>query len=174
SHIWSETPLLHEAGVEDAELAICLTNDDKVNLLAAVMAKREGAQRTLCLVNEPGLKEVREELGIDITLDPRGVTVSTILQHIRRGRITGLQTFADGAAEALEGIVLATSPLAGKSLRTLDLPEDVSVCALVRGDKVYFRRDDVTIETNDRVIFFALKGAVPKVEQLFRVSLEYF
>ncbi|MCH8521418.1 Trk system potassium transporter TrkA [Glycocaulis sp.] len=166
--------LLHEAGVEDAELAICLTNDDKVNLLAAVMAKREGAQRTLCLVNEPGLKEVREELGIDITLDPRGVTVSTILQHIRRGRITGLQTFADGAAEALEGIVLATSPLAGKSLRTLDLPEDVSVCALVRGDKVYFRRDDVTIETNDRVIFFALKGAVPKVEQLFRVSLEYF
>ncbi|MFN3835963.1 MAG: Trk system potassium transporter TrkA [Glycocaulis sp.] len=166
--------LLCEAGVEDAELAICLTNDDKVNLLASVMARREGAQRTLCLVNEPGLKDVRGDLGIDIMVDPRGVTVSTILQHIRRGRITGLQTLADGQAEALEGVVLATSPLAGKSLKTMELPEDVAVCALVRGDKVYFRRDDVTIETNDRVIFFALKGAVPKVEQLFRVSLEYF
>ena len=76
---------MREAGVEDAELAICLTNDDKVNLLSAVMAKREGAQRTLCLVNEPGLKDVRQELGIDIMIDPRGVTVSTILQHIRRG-----------------------------------------------------------------------------------------
>ncbi|AZU04032.1 potassium transporter peripheral membrane component [Glycocaulis alkaliphilus] len=166
--------LLREAGVEDAELAICLTNDDKVNLLSAVMAKREGAQRTLCLVNEPGLKDVRTELGIDIMIDPRGVTVSTILQHIRRGRITGLQTLADGQAEALEGVALATSPLVGKSLRDLDLPEDVSVCALVRGEKVYFRRDNVTIETNDRLVVFALKAAVPKVEQLFRVSLEYF
>lgn len=166
--------LLREAGVEDAELAICLTNDDKVNLLSAVMAKREGAQRTLCLVNEPGLKDVRKELGIDIMIDPRGVTVSTILQHIRRGRITGLQTLADGQAEALEGVALATSPLIGKSLRDLELPEDVSVCALVRGEKVYFRRDNVTIETNDRIIVFALKGAVPKVEQMFRVSLEYF
>ncbi|MGP1275129.1 MAG: Trk system potassium transporter TrkA [Caulobacterales bacterium] len=166
--------LLREAGVEDAELAICLTNDDKVNLLSAVMAKREGAQRTLCLVNEPGLKDVRKELGIDIMIDPRGVTVSTILQHIRRGRITGLQTLADGQAEALEGVALATSPLIGKSLRDLELPEDVSVCALVRGEKVCFRRDNVTIETNDRIIVFALKGAVPKVEQMFRVSLEYF
>lgn len=166
--------LLREAGIEDAEIAICLTNDDKVNLLSAVMARREGAQRTLCLVNEPSLKDVREDMGIDIMVDPRGVTVSTILQHIRRGRITGLQTFADGQAEALEGIVLATSPLAGKSLKNMELPEDVAVCALVRGDKVYFRRNDVVIETNDRVIFFALKAAVPKVEQLFRVSLEYF
>ncbi|KPP82890.1 MAG: trk system potassium uptake protein TrkA [Oceanicaulis sp. HLUCCA04] len=166
--------LLREAGVEDAELAICLTNDDKVNLLSAVMAKREGAQRTLCLVNEPGLKDVRQELGIDIMIDPRGVTVSTILQHIRRGRITGLQTLADGQAEALEGVALATSPLVGKSLRDLELPEDVSVCALVRGDKVFFRRDNVTIETNDRLVVFALKAGVPKVEQLFRVSLEYF
>lgn len=166
--------LLREAGVEDAELAICLTNDDKVNLLSAVMAKREGAQRTLCLVNEPGLKDVRQDLGIDIMIDPRGVTVSTILQHIRRGRITGLQTLADGQAEALEGIALATSPLVGKSLRDLELPDDVSVCALVRGDKVFFRHDNVTIETNDRLVVFALKAAVPRVEQLFRVSLEYF
>jgi len=166
--------ILREAGVEDAELALCLTNDDKVNLLSAVMAKGEGAERSVCLVNEEAFKSVRSALGLNVMIDPREVTVSTILQHIRRGRITGLQSLAGGAAEALEGVALATSPLVGKSLNGLELPEDVAICALVRGDAVHFARDAVQIEENDRVVFFALKGAVPKVEQLFRVSLQYF
>lgn len=166
--------VLREAGVEDAELAICLTNDDKVNLLSAVMAKREGAQRALVLVNDEAFRPVKGALDIDVMIDPRTVTISTILQHIRRGRITGLQTLGGGEAEALEGVVLSTSPLVGKALDEMDLPEDVAVCAVVRGETVYFRRDSVTIEENDRVIFFALKSAVTKVEQLFRVSLEYF
>ena len=166
--------VLREAGVEDAELALCLTNDDKVNLLSAVMAKREGAVRSLCLVNDQAFEPVKSALDIDVMIDPRGVTVSTILQHIRRGRITGLQSLAGGQAEALEGVALATSPLIGKALNALDLSEDVTVGALVRGDKVYFARDGVKIEENDRIIFFALKTAVSDVEHLFRVSLEYF
>lgn len=166
--------VLREAGVEEAELAICLTNDDKVNLLSAVMAKREGAQRTLSLVNDEAFRPVKTALGIDVLIDPRTVTISTILQHIRRGRITGLQTLGGGEAEALEGVTLSTSPLIGKTLNDLELPENVAICALVRGNQVFFQRDPVTIQENDRVIFFALKSAVSKVEQLFRVSLEYF
>ncbi len=166
--------VLREAGVEDAELTLCLTNDDKVNLLSAVMAKREGAMRSLCLVNDQAFEPVKSALDIDVLIDPRGVTVSTILQHIRRGRITGLQSLAGGQAEALEGVALATSPLVGKTLNALDLDEGIAVCALVRGDKVYFARDDVKIEENDRIVFFAMKGSVSKVEQMFRVSLEYF
>jgi len=166
--------VLREAGVQEAELAICLTNDDKVNLLSAVMAKREGAQRALCLVNEQEFQPVRDALDIDVMIDPREVTVSTILQHIRRGRITGLQSIGDGEAEVLEGVALATSPLVGKTAEELDLPDGVATCAIVRGEKVFFRRDNPTIAENDRVIFFAMKPVVPKVEHLFRVSLEYF
>jgi len=59
-------------------------------------------------------------------------------------------------------------------LQTLDLPAGVAIGAVVRGDKVYFARDPLRIEENDRVVFFALKASVPKVEQMFRVSLEYF
>jgi trk system potassium uptake protein TrkA len=155
--------VLREAGVEDAELALCLTNDDKVNLLSAVMAKREGADRSLCLVNDQAFEPVKSALDIDVLIDPRGVTVSTILQSL-----------AGGQAEALEGVALATSPLVGKTLNALELDEQISVCALVRGEEVYFARDEVKIEENDRIVFFALKSAVSKVEQMFRVSLQYF
>lgn len=166
--------LMREAGVPDAELVVCVTNDDKVNLLSAVMAKREGAKRALSLVNERAFESLRETLGIDVLIDPRATTVSIILQHIRRGRITGLQSLGGGLAEALEGIALSTSPLVGKSLDALELPDGVALCAVVRGDKVILPCDEGRIRENDRVLLFCNTALIPKVEHLFRVSLEYF
>ncbi|WP_339745177.1 Trk system potassium transporter TrkA [uncultured Maricaulis sp.] len=166
--------LMREAGVPDAELVVCVTNDDKVNLLSAVMAKREGAKRALSLVNERAFESLREALGIDVLIDPRATTVSIILQHIRRGRITGLQSLGGGLAEALEGIALSTSPLVGKSLDTLELPDGVALCAVVRGDRVILPCDEGRIRENDRVLLFCNTALIPKVEHLFRVSLEYF
>ncbi|WP_019961804.1 Trk system potassium transporter TrkA [Woodsholea maritima] len=166
--------ILREAGIEEAELALSLTNEDKVNLLTSVIAKKEGAGRSLCLVNEQNFQTIQDAMDIDVMIDPRAVTISTILQHIRRGRITGLQSMANGAAEALEGVILASSPLTGKRIGELDLPDGVALGGVVRAEKVYFERDELVIQENDRIIFFALKASVPKVEQLLRVSIEYF
>mgnify|MGYP003640349930 FL=1 len=166
--------LMREAGVPDAELVVCVTNDDKVNMLSAVMAKREGAKRALSLINERAFESLREPLGIDVLIDPRATTVSIILQHIRRGRITGLQSLGGGLAEALEGVALSTSPLVGKELNDLELPDGVALGAVVRGDKVLLPCDEGRIRENDRVLLFCNTALIPKVEHLFRVSLEYF
>ena len=169
-----DSRMLREAGVADAELVICVTNDDKVNMLSAVMAKREGAERALSLINDRTFEGMREPLGIDVLIDPRATTVSTILQHIRRGRITGLQSLGGGEAEALEGVDLSTSPLVGKTLEELELPDGVALGAVVRGDKVILPCDQGRIRENDRVLLFCNTALIPKVEHLFRVSLEYF
>ena len=166
--------LLREAGADKAELTICVTNDDKVNLMSAVMAKGEGSRHTICLINEQAFESMREPLDVDAFIDPRATTVSTILQHIRRGRITGLQSTAGGKAEALEGVAMATSTLLGRSLDGLDLPDGVALGAVVRDDVVFFPGADEVIKERDRVLFFAEKAAISKVEQMFRVSLEYF
>jgi len=73
----------------------------RTDLVDAVMARREGAERTLCLVNDQAFVPVQHALDIDVMIEPRAVTVSTILQHIRRGRITGPQevTVISGKAE---------------------------------------------------------------------------
>ena len=169
-----ESRLMREAGVADAELVVCVTNDDKVNMLSAVMAKREGAKRALSLINERAFEDLREALGIDVLIDPRATTVSTILQHIRRGRITGLQTLGGGQAEALEGIALATSPLIGQPLDGLELPDGVALGAVVRGNRVLLSSDEDRVRENDRVLLFCNAADIGKVEHLFRVSLEYF
>jgi trk system potassium uptake protein TrkA len=166
--------LMREAGAPEAELVVCVTNDDKVNMLSAVMAKREGAQRTLSLVNDRAFEDLRKPLDIDVMVDPRATTVSTILQHIRRGRITGLQTLGGGQAEALEGIALSTSPLVGRPLHDLELPDGVALGAVVRGDAVFLPHESEQVRENDRVLLFCNSALIPKVEHLFRVSLDYF
>ncbi len=166
--------ILREAGAEDAEVVVCLTNDDKVNVLSAALAKAEGAHRAVCLINDRTFIELKSALSVDVFVDPRVTTVSTILQHVRKGRITGLQSLEDGEAEIIEGVLLDTSPLAGKTIAKADLPDGITVGAVVRGDEVIIPGGDFRMMVGDRLILFAERAQIGEVERAFRVAFEYF
>ena len=166
--------MLVEADVQDADLIVALTNDDQVNILTSVMAKRLGCQANMALINNPSYHDFTRTLGIDAHINPREVTISRILQHVRRGRIRAVHSVQKGAAEIIEAEAMETSPLVGKPLRDLDLPDGVRIGAVYR-DKTVIRPDgDTRIKAKDRVVMFATLDAVKHVEQMFRVSLEFF
>jgi trk system potassium uptake protein TrkA len=166
--------ILQEADVQDADTLVALTNDDEVNILACVMAKRLGAARNMALINNRSYPAFAGTLGIDATVSPRSVTISKILQHVRRGRIRGVHTIENGLAEVIEAEALETSPLVGKSLRDLDLPDGIRIGAVFRDEKVIMPSGATQIVAKDRVIIFATAERVRQVEQMFRVSLEFF
>jgi len=166
--------LLREAGVADAEAVVAVTDNDQVNILASVVAKREGARRAMALINDQDYGPVSESVGIDRYVDPRATTISTILQHIRRGRIKGVYSISDGAAELIDAIALETSPLVNKPLREADLPEGVMIGAVYRDGAVSMPTGNTVINAGDRVVLISMREYVKDVEQMFRVSLEYF
>jgi trk system potassium uptake protein TrkA len=166
--------ILAEANVQGADAVIAVTNDDQVNILSSLLAKREGAARATTLVNNMTYGPLVRSLGIDAVVNPRAITVSRILQHIRRGRIRGVHSLRDGLAEIIEAETLETSPLSGKTLREAKLPSGVIVGALVRGEEVIIPRADTVIQTGDRVIVFATRDMVKKVEKMFAVRLDFF
>lgn len=166
--------LLHEADIDQADLMVTLTNDDQVNILSAVIAKRLGCKANLVLLNSPTYHDFASTLGIDAQVNPRSVTVSKVLQHVRRGRIRAVHNVQNGAAEILEAEALETSPLVGASLRELDLPEGMRIGAVYRDGQPVTPSGSLRIKPKDRVVIFALRDAVRQVEQLFRVSLEFF
>lgn len=166
--------ILVEAGVHEAETIVALTDHDQVNILASVLAKKEGCERALCLINDRAYSTLSEGLGINAFIDPRATTVSTILRHVRRGRIRDLQSIENGEAEVIEAEALETSMLVGKPLREAELPDGIIIGAIVRGKEVIKPRGDTVVQTRDRVILFAEREMVKEVERLFRVSLEYF
>ena len=166
--------ILVEADVQDADLIVALTNDDQVNILTSVMAKRLGCKANMALINNPSYHDFTRTLGIDAHINPREVTISRILQHVRRGRIRAVHSVQKGAAEIIEAEAMETSPLVGKPLRELELPDGVRIGAIYR-DKAVIRPDgDTRIKAKDRVVIFATLDAVKHVEQMFRVSLEFF
>ncbi len=169
-----DSEILQEADIDRCDIFIALTNDDKVNLLSSLLARQEGAPRTMSLITSLEAEPLTEPLGIDSWIDPRAVTVAEILQHVRRGRIRGVYPVFDGEAEIVEAEALETSPIIGSKLRDAEIPEGMRIGAILRGEEVLAVSGDTEIRPGDRVVMFTLADKAAEVQRLFRVSLEYF
>ena len=166
--------LLAEAGISRADAMLAITDDDKTNMLACVRAKSEGCDYVIALINDPTLTPLMGPLGIDAYINPRATTVSSILRHIRHGRVRAVYSIGDAEAEVIEAEVLSTSPLAGKKISEIDFPEGVLVGALRKGDDVIRPLGTTRIDEGDVIALFALATDVPEVERLMQVSIDFF
>ncbi|MEQ3747442.1 MAG: Trk system potassium transporter TrkA [Henriciella sp.] len=166
--------VLEEAGADQADIVIAVTDDDKTNMLIGKLAKQIGARRTHALVNAHELVAISQDLDIDAVLDPRALSVSKVLTKLRRGRILSVQSLEDGVAEIAVGVTLKSSPLIGKPVDYADMPDGVTAAAIVRDEQIIFPGPDVRIEADDRLLLFYETTATRKVEQFFRVSTDFF
>ncbi|MBL4807729.1 MAG: Trk system potassium transporter TrkA [Rhodobacteraceae bacterium] len=169
-----DSVVLEEAGISSADAVLVVTDDDKTNLLAAVRAKELGCKMTICLVNDPSLVPLMGPLAIDAYINPRATTVSSILRHIRQGRVRGVYSIGDAEAELIEAQVLGTSPMAGSRIRDINFPEGVLIGGVLKDGKVIKPTGSTRIEEGDVVAIFSMAADVPEVEQLLQVSIDFF
>ena len=169
-----DAQLLKEANIQRADAVLTVTDDDKVNMLAAVRAKAEGCPYAIALINDPTLVPLMGPLGIDAYINPRATTVSSILRHIRHGRVRGVYSVGDAEAEVIEAEVLSTSPIAGQRIRDIDFPEGVLVGAILQDGKVVRPTGALRIEEGNVIALFSMTKDVPEVERLLQVSIDFF
>jgi len=170
-----ESEILEEANINQTEAIVAVTDHDETNILASLLAKRYGVDRAVSLINKSSYGPLITTLGIDVVVSPREITASTILQHVRRGRIRSVHSLRDGFAEVIEAEALQTSPLVGMPLREAKLPQGVILGAVIRNDTtIIIPRPDTEIIEGDRIVLLAAAQAVKKVEKMFAVRLEYF
>ena len=161
-----DADILEEAGVATTGTFLSVSNDDEVNMLSALLAKRMGAAHTVALVNNPGFVPLMSTLGIDAVVNPPQITVSSILEHVRRGRIRDVHSVMEDHGEVLEAEIMPSSPLVGQTLRHARIPKGLSFGAIIRKGTVLAVRGDTVIEANDLVILFAKQGRAAKAETL--------
>ncbi|MEM1079549.1 MAG: Trk system potassium transporter TrkA [Pseudomonadota bacterium] len=166
--------LLREANIEKADAVLCITDDDKTNLLSGVRAKSEGCPVAISLVNDPTLVPLLGPLDIDAYINPRATTVSSILRHVRHGRVRTVYSIGDAEAEVIEAQVLSTSPLAGQLVRDVGFPEGVLLAGILKDGKVIRPKGSTRIEETSVIVMFALSKDVPEVERLLQVSIDFF
>ncbi|MCW1933209.1 Trk system potassium transporter TrkA [Pararhodobacter zhoushanensis] len=169
-----DSELLTEAAIESADAVLAVTDDDKTNLLACVRAKAMGSKMTIALVNDPSLVPLMDHLGIDAHINPRATTVSSILRHVRLGRVSSIYTIGDGEAEVIEAQVLSTSPLAGRTIGAIGFPEGALVGAVKKNGEFVKPTGTTELQEGDQLVIFALRNDVPVIERLLQVAVEYF
>src|SRR5699024_262446 len=150
----ADESLLLEENIDHVDVFCAVTNDEEVNILSAMQAKKLGARKTMALINRPSYASLIESNAsqIDVAISPQQATVSAVLAHVRRGDIARVHTLRRGAAEAIEAIAhgeRSTSRIVGRRIDEIDLPKDkhnrtqdnkpaptTTIGAIVRGDKV--------------------------------------
>ena len=169
-----DAEMLSEANIERSDMILAVTDDDKTNLLSAIRAKSMGCPLAICLINDPSMVPLLHAMGIDAYVNPRATTVSSILRHIRHGRVRGVYSIGDAEAEVIEAQVLSTSTIAGQYIRDIEFPEGVLLGAVRKGTEILKPSGSLRIEDGDHVVLFALAADVSEVERLLQVTIDFF
>jgi trk system potassium uptake protein TrkA len=166
--------LLEEANVSKTDTIMAVTDDDKTNMLAAVRAKSRGCKKAIALINDPTMSPLMEPLGIDAYINPRSTTVSSILRHIRHGKVKNVYSIGDAEAEVIEAQVMSTSPIAGSRIGDIDFPEGVIVGGILKNEDMVKPSSQSKIEEGDIIALFVLSKDIAEVERLLQVTIDYF
>jgi trk system potassium uptake protein TrkA len=174
----TDEELLMEENVDNADVFCALTNSEEANIMAAMLAKKLGAHKVMALINRPSYAELSEDAGtIDIAISPQQVTIGTLLAKVRRGDVARVHSLRRGAAEALEAVAHGSrenSNVVGRAVEEIDLPDSVTIGAIVRDEQVLMAHHDTVIEEDDHIILFLTdRSHVEAVEKLFQVDATY-
>ena len=169
--------VLIEANLDEVQTVLALTNDDEDNLMVSVLVEKFtkdkddlNDKRTMALINKPNYSLLQSSLKIDDLIDPRMNTVSSILKHVHKGTIENAYSILNGEFEIIEAEIIETSELINKELKKSDLPEEIRIGAVLRGDEVIIPRSNFVFKKEDVVVLLAKKESLDVVENMFRIS----
>jgi len=169
--------VLMEANLDESQTVLALTNDDEDNLMVSILVEKFAKdksdlseKRTMALINKPNYSLLQSSLNIDDFIDPRMNTVSSILKHIHKGTIENAYSILNGEYEIIEAEIIETSELINKELKNSNLPDEIRVGAILRGEDVIIPRSNFVFKKEDVVILLAKKNFLYVVENMFRIS----
>ncbi len=157
---------LSEEGIEHADIFIAVTSKDETNILCSLLARQYGAGRTLALINKPELLNLAPTLGINVCISSRLAAANTILKYVRRSEVISLATLEGSNSEVLE-ILVKKDSIIGVPLKDLHFPQGAIIGAIVRGENYEIPTGESRLESGDRVVIFALPGALARIEKFF-------
>ena len=169
-----DTEILKEAGIMSTDMVLAVTDDDQVNTLSALLAKRQGARHVQALINNRSYASLITSLGVDALINPRVITVSRILEHIRRGKVCSVNSIREGFGEIIEIEIHENSNLIGSKIEDFCIPQEILIGIIVRSGKVLFPSLDMRIQNNDRLVMMVASHMIPKVEKLLSEQITYF
>jgi trk system potassium uptake protein TrkA len=166
-----EVSILEESGIEQCDVVIAATGDDKANLVVSLLAKTEFAvRRVVARVNNPANEWLfTEAWGVDVAVSTPRMLAAMVEEAVSVGDLVRLMTFRQSNANLVELTLPAETPLAGKPVSELSLPRDAALVTILRGDRVIVPQPEDPLEPGDELLFVATSDVEPEI----RTALGY-
>ncbi len=164
-----EVANLEEARLEDYDVVVGATGDDKANLVVALLAKTEFAvRRVVARINHPANEWLfTEAWGVDVAVSTPRVLASLVEEAVEVGDVVRLFGIREGQANLVEMTLPEDAPCSGHPVRDLDLPKDTSLVSIIRGRRVITPSADEPLEPGDELLFVTL----PEAEDALREAI---
>jgi trk system potassium uptake protein TrkA len=152
-----ELSSLSLARVDECDVVVAATGDDKVNLVVSFLSKTEfGVPRTVARVNNPKNEWMFDEAwGVDVAVSTPRIMTAMVEEAVAVGDLVKIFTFHQSGAEILEVTLPTESPLVGARAGQVLWPRDTVLAAIVRGAQPIAPSIDDTLEAGDELLIVA-------------------
>lgn len=167
NHQMSEERLMDEENIGSADIVLCLTSHQSINILTALLAQEAGARRTLALVTNDLYSNILDPLNINIVINEKTVVSGTILDRVRKAKIRRLYSFPRNEYELIEIQISKSFERLGFEIRNLNLPKGFLVTFIIHESKTIVPTGDTRIQENDLVGLIVKKEQIGRLESIF-------
>jgi len=163
-----EITVLEEARVQECDVVVAATGDDKANLVVSLLSKTEfGVPRTVARVNNPKNEWMFDESwGVDVAVSTPRLMTALVEEAVSVGDLVRIFQFQQAKASMVEITIPVASPYIGRPLSELTWPADTVLVGIIRDDRPIAPSRDDSVEAHDELLFITTPDAEDELEQL--------
>ena len=160
----TNSKLLEETNIEDADFFIATTGNDEANLLSCILVRKYDVPNIIARVSNPDHEEAFKEVGIDNVISPEITAAGYLQKLVTRPNVAELITLGEGDAEILD-MTITNNKIVGKRYKDISPTKDYIIIATYQNDKLIIPQPDNVITHGEKVSVLVKRGAFKKVSK---------
>ncbi|NLJ06882.1 MAG: Trk system potassium transporter TrkA [Sphingobacteriales bacterium] len=164
-----ELNTLKDEGLEEMDAFISVTENTEANIFFCLLAKRNGAKKTIALIEDTEFIEISHDIGVDTIINKKLIAASHIHRYTLEAEVVASKCLNSVEADVFEFIVKKGSRITSKKVSELNFPENAILGGYIRNGESYIVKGDTQLQEGDHVVVFSVPSVIHKVEQFFSI-----
>lgn len=160
----TNSKLLEESNIEDADYFIATTGNDEANLLSCILVRKYNVPTIIARVSNPDHEEAFKEVGIDRVISPEITAAEQLQQFVTMPNVAKLTTLGEGDAEILE-MTITNDKVVGKRFKDISPTKDYIIIATYQNGKLVIPQPDNTVSRGEKISILVKRGTFKKVSK---------
>jgi trk system potassium uptake protein TrkA len=157
--------LLEEEKISDYDAVISLTGNAETNIFSCLLAKDHGVKKTIAMVENTGLFEYSQRMGVDTLINKKMAAANFVFRHILKGKVLSKLYGIDAVIQ--EFIIRKNSSICNKLIKEINFPKNAIISGVIRDGKGYITLGNFKLKANDAVFVFSLPHSADEITSFF-------